>query len=114
HLRTCRERSKQNEQVRSRTDKFEGTIDVRHECLVVGNGVIRQKDGDRSPGSYRAQAEQSVEERRRSSAVLRLDHNALRGDVPKQWSVEALVTAHDDGEGSLRREPPLGTLPGLR
>src|SRR5207245_1184978 len=83
HLRTVRDDAKQDEHVRSRPDKFEGPIDVRHECLVVGNVVIRRKDGDRSPGSYRAQAEQSVEDRRRSSAVLRLDHHALRGDVPK-------------------------------
>src|SRR5207244_10154815 len=64
-------------------------------------------------GSNRAQTEQPVEDRRRGSAVLRLNHHAFRGDVSKKWPVEALVTAHDDDESSLRREQPHRTLPGL-
>src|SRR5207244_12835900 len=105
--------SKSGAQMRSSLDNLEGAIDVRRECAVARRIVVRRKDGDRSSRSDRAQTEQSGEDRRSGSAVLRLDHHALRGDVPKQWSVEALVATHDDGEGSLRREQPHGTLSGL-
>src|SRR5881397_313823 len=76
---------------------------MRDERRVVGNVMIRRKEGDGPHGRHGGQTEQAAEDRGSSAPILRLDHHASRRDIGKKGRIEAFVSTHDDDEDALRR-----------
>src|SRR2546430_13440240 len=76
---------------------------MRDECRVVGNVMIRRKEGDGRHGRHCGQTQQAIEDCGSGATILRLDHHAARRNVGEEGRIKSFMSAHDDDEDALRR-----------
>lgn len=99
--------AEEHDDVPARTDNLEGAAHGSHEGMIVGDRVVRRKDGEGRVADQIRQPQQGVQDAGARPPVVRLLHQSSGAELGDQMTVVGLVRPADDDEMSAARDEEL-------